>query len=493
MEEFEIVEQLRMGLRQRLLSQSHRFKLDESSSEEVMLQTLVADLYSSKSCDDAWNVLQIATGQLPSYRQVNELQIFSCIALNPSELFKRLLENMVVARGIAGLAPNTRLITGKNVVVIESSHLLSLNSGIQRVARTIAKSFVQNSSFVLLASMADGSGFTELNEAELDHLLQESYASPDKDLVPNGSPKFNVLLENCQILIPEVSKNKDFSSRLRALGAYSSNNTFFIGYDLIPILAPEYVAPIEIETFSHYLLATTESNAVICISNQTRNEFAGYFRARESVKSYLGKVETLTLPTDRPSLNGERKQKPAEAAELEKDGYFLCVGTIEPRKNQLKVAAAFNELWARGGKQKIVYVGRISDLVKSEFAKLTHNHLGTQVFHYEDLSDAELDWLYRNSTATIQVSNYEGFGLPIVESILHGKPVIVNAFGVQNELSNGRGGFAVPDQSVKSLAESIDSLSTNKSLISQLIEETSQAQLMSSNDYAQGLEEILRT
>jgi glycosyltransferase involved in cell wall biosynthesis len=491
MYDFEIVNRLRLGLRQRFDSNSVKPSADGKLDYGLALLALVNELYVSKSSEDAYKVLQTSTGQLPSYEQVNELQIYSCIALDADELFRRVLESMVIARGYAGLSTDTEFISGKNVLIIEQSHLLSLNSGIQRVTRMIAKEFASNTNFILLSVVPDGSGFTHLTEREKSHLLQKDFSSPDQDLDENISPDTNLILSNCRILVPEVTKNKDFASRLRALGAFSSNQTFFIGYDLIPILAPEFVAPIEIESFAHYLLATTESTAVVCISNQTRDEFLGYFKARETVKDYRGNVETLLLPA--PGKNMGLRKIPVESnvLSLENQGYFLCVGTIEPRKNQLKILSAFNELWARGGDQKIVFVGRISKLIESEFVKLAGNQLGRKVFHFEDISDSELDSLYDNAKATIQISSYEGFGLPVVESIIHCVPVVVNAYGVQNELSVGKGGYSVPDKSIESLVVAIDRLTNDSSLLSKLIEETSDAHFMSASDYAEGIQRVI--
>ena len=490
MHEFEIVQQLRTGLRARLLMQALGLEFDDSCTEESMLHALVSKLHSTKSHGDAWQVLQVATGQLPSYRQVQELQILSCIALDADELIRSIFENMVIARGLTGLAPATKIISDKNVVVFESSHLLSLNSGIQQVSRIIAKSFVLNPSFVLVSVTPDGSGFTEMTDLEKDHLLQQSFTSPDKDLIPNTSPSTNVLLSNCRVLIPEVTKSIEFASRLRSMGAFSDNEIFYVGYDLIPILAPEYVAPNEIESFAHYVLATTESSGIICISDQTKKEFAGYLKARKTVTDYEGALVTLPLPVV-PLQEAPDDFEPKEFKKLVKGSYFLCVGTIEPRKNQRKVVAAFNEFWAKGGKNQIVFVGRIASQSENSFQAEIEEDLDKRVFHFTDLPQDSLSWLYKNSLASIQVSDYEGYGLPVVESIAHGKPVIVNPFGVQFELAQGNGGLAVVDNSVTELANTLERISRDIELLSNLEIEAKNAIFPTIDDYANGIVRVL--
>ena len=489
---FEMVNLLKTNLQSRILLNREYSDFVSTQSVEQLLIEKVDSLYLSKDYADAWQIIILSTGELPTYKQVNKLQILSCIARDSRELYSSVQELMVEATGVAGLAPKTELIQGKNVIVIETSHILALNSGIQHVTRLIAKAFSSHPDFLLVATNSDGSGFTWLSQGELDHLLQESFTSPESDLKPNHEPHINLILEDCNILVPEVTKNLDFASRLRAIGAFTDNKTFFIGYDLIPILGPEYVSPVEIETFANYLLATSESTGIICISDQTRNEFNGYLKARETVADYNGKLLTLQLPVE-PRIRLLSSEVPGEFKSLVGESYFLCVGTIEPRKNQLRVIAAFEELWARGLRNPIVFVGRIAPTSENEFKQSIHNQLGAIIFHYSDIPQSDLDWLYQNCLATIQVSSYEGFGLPVVESISHGKPVLVNPFGVQFELAEGNGGLPVDDISVSAIADSLEKIAKNSELRKELSDQALNAKFPTIDDYARGIVKILNS
>jgi glycosyltransferase involved in cell wall biosynthesis len=59
------------------------------------------------------------------------------------------------------------------------------------------------------------------------------------------------------------------------------------------------------------------------------------------------------------------------------------------------------------------------------------------VFHYQDLSDAELGQLYEEANVLLQVSKYEGFGWPIVEANSHGTPAICSDEPVFREVGSG--------------------------------------------------------
>jgi glycosyltransferase involved in cell wall biosynthesis len=171
--------------------------------------------------------------------------------------------------------------------------------------------------------------------------------------------------------------------------------------------------------------------------------------------------------------------------------FFLCVGTIEPRKNQMRVVAAFNHFWANGGRLGVVFVGRLWRELESEFRDLAGENFGNRLFHFENISDSELIWLYKNAYATIQVSSYEGFGLPVIESISYGKPVIVNSYGVQNELAMGNGGLSTADQSIESLASAIERIASDKVLLATLVKQAQEAKFFNIDEYATELSEVL--
>jgi alpha-1,2-rhamnosyltransferase len=128
-----------------------------------------------------------------------------------------------------------------------------------------------------------------------------------------------------------------------------------------------------------------------------------------------------------PPKNGGADGVRATIADLEGREYYLMVGSIEPRKGQLTVLDAFEHLWRGGDTARLVIAGRIGwrfgEIVRriegSPFA-------GGQLVALHDASDAEVGWLYRHARAVVLASHAEGFGLPLVEAMHEGVPVLAS-------------------------------------------------------------------
>jgi O-antigen biosynthesis alpha-1,2-rhamnosyltransferase len=117
---------------------------------------------------------------------------------------------------------------------------------------------------------------------------------------------------------------------------------------------------------------------------------------------------------------------------------YLVVGTIEPRKNHALILDAFDSLWSKGAAVSLCIFGRLGwrseELVKRIRG---HNQFGRRLFWFESGKDAELDYAYRNASALIFASECEGFGLPLVEAMLYGLPVLASDIPVFREVGAG--------------------------------------------------------
>jgi glycosyltransferase involved in cell wall biosynthesis len=139
---------------------------------------------------------------------------------------------------------------------------------------------------------------------------------------------------------------------------------------------------------------------------------------------------------------------PLAGAELSKWGinrseFVLFVSTIESRKNHIGAFEAWINLIRDHGVQrepKLDCVGNrgwLNDMVYARLA--THDVLRSRVIMLSGLSDAELDLIYRSCLFTLYPSNYEGWGLPVTESLCYGKvPLVSDA----SSLPEAGGSFA---------------------------------------------------
>jgi glycosyltransferase involved in cell wall biosynthesis len=107
------------------------------------------------------------------------------------------------------------------------------------------------------------------------------------------------------------------------------------------------------------------------------------------------------------------------------EDFLLFVGTLEPRKNLAILLAAFEEfLRAHPRPIQLVLAGRKGWLVEDLFASLKRSAAAEKIVLTGYLSDVELCALYSSCTAFIYPSRYEGFGLPPLEAMACGAPVI---------------------------------------------------------------------
>jgi glycosyltransferase involved in cell wall biosynthesis len=201
-------------------------------------------------------------------------------------------------------------------------------------------------------------------------------------------------------------------------------------HDVIPMTAPEYFEAranrvhvkgvIEALTFADFILTTTEFN---------KRSLAEHLASRklDPLPVHLvplGHQFALSAPT-------ESKLSNIVGGILETE-YVLCVGTIEARKNPTYL---FNiwKMMVRSGRSNIpslVFVGRKGWLVQDFMHQLQAcNYLGGRILLVHDVTDIELDLLYRKCVLTMFPSFVEGWGLPVGESLAHGKICLCAAAG----------------------------------------------------------------
>lgn len=124
-------------------------------------------------------------------------------------------------------------------------------------------------------------------------------------------------------------------------------------------------------------------------------------------------------PRERPSVVG------STPSTRNGDDYWLAVGTLEPRKNYETLLDALDLYWARSPRPLPLRIagggGWKSDVLKSHLATLEAQGRLQRLGY---VSDAELTRLYAGTQALLFPSWHEGFGLPVLEAMSHGAPVI---------------------------------------------------------------------
>lgn len=144
--------------------------------------------------------------------------------------------------------------------------------------------------------------------------------------------------------------------------------------------------------------------------------------------------------------------------------FWLSVGTLEPRKNQKNLIRAYSQLVHRGVLDApLVLVGGIGWMMDDLSDFLREEGVEDKVRITGYVSEAQLLWLYRNCFGLVYPSLFEGFGLPVLEAMSQGVPVITSNVSSIPEVA-GKACLLVDPNEVNSIRDGMERLLTNKEL-----------------------------
>lgn len=161
------------------------------------------------------------------------------------------------------------------------------------------------------------------------------------------------------------------------------------------------------------------SDAIVCISKSTLKDLIEYFKMNNSSKNILCVYEGGYYNKNSQNIKYNVENIHNNILSVNNERYVLFLGTIEPRKNLSILIKAAPLL---KGKIKIVVCGKIGWEKRSIINKL---HNTENLYYYDYINEDEKIFLMRNSFCQVQPSIYEGFGLPVVESMQAGSIVLV--------------------------------------------------------------------
>jgi len=226
-------------------------------------------------------------------------------------------------------------------------------------------------------------------------------------------------------------------------------------HDISPVVHPEWFS-CGYATLYRILtpLAVLASARVIGVSEFVRNEIIDTYpnAATKTVTIHNG----VTPPAD-PGTPIE----PLTAGE-----FLLFIGAGNRRKNLQTLLSAYRQYWTRADNPSQL---ALAGPERNVFADLEYEPpAGVHALGY--VPDDQLGWLYRNATAFVFPSLYEGFGLPIVEAMHAGTPVITSNQGAMAEIA-GNAAHLVDPLDTAHLVKAIERILSEKSYREHLAEQ----------------------
>jgi glycosyltransferase involved in cell wall biosynthesis len=234
-----------------------------------------------------------------------------------------------------------------------------------------------------------------------------------------SSEEFVDLQPDCRVLVPELFYDPARVAFFRSLSEEQLNCFYFIIYDLLPFTHPEFfIAHAPQEIINGYTSVVRTARHVAFISSYTRDAY--YRRLLRKTCSSPGPVLPLGSDGlgDQPSGPALRSQRPK----------FTVIGTIEPRKNHALILDVFEPLHEIEG-LRLVFLGQLGwvDSLLAERVRSLAAGRCPGFEHHSNPSDELIRQHVLESWATIYISAAEGFGLPPVESLWLGTPVIASS------------------------------------------------------------------
>ena len=311
------------------------------------------------------------------------------------------------------------------------TYLTGLRTGVQRVVRNVVKASQEEGRKLgiecqpVILFYGRFRALDTFPDRRRSH--REIYYS--HPVVEPGAGDLLLLLDS-PFYLPIWAAVKRAKSRGAAVGT--------IIYDLIPITHPRYVPQPLDQAVKGWLEGVIDnSDFVLTISRTIADEFENFIR---SYRPRAGKemiIDTFPPGSDLDELGrGEKVRKELEQVfdMAGKGNVYLTVGTIAPHKNHKCLLDAFEELWRESLKVRVCLAGKIGWFCDELVERIrTHPRYGRRLFMFNDLSDTELDYSYRSARALISPSFVEGFGLPLIEGLRYGLPVLASDIPVHRE------------------------------------------------------------
>jgi len=146
--------------------------------------------------------------------------------------------------------------------------------------------------------------------------------------------------------------------------------------------------------------------------------------------------------------------------------YLLFVGTLEPRKNLVRLVRAYRRAATSGLPHALVLAGPLGWHHQGLLRELALSGPG-EVFLTGPLSPSQRDALYRQAAAFVYPALYEGFGLPVLEAMARGLPSICSNTSSLPEVA-GDAAIGVDPRSVREIAAAIEAVLTDRALADRL-------------------------
>jgi len=206
-----------------------------------------------------------------------------------------------------------------------------------------------------------------------------------------------------------------------------------------------------------------KADKIIAVSNSTKNDIIKFY------PEYIDKIKVIHEGVEPQFFPRNEKEIKEKLNRYKIDfKYILLLGTLEPRKNILRAIDAFIKLKQNKDiEEKLVIVGRKGWLYKEILERINEMSFSSDVVFPGFVEDDDLPFLYSGAEIFLYPSLYEGFGLPILEAMACGTPIITSEYSSLPEVA-GNAAILIDSTKTEEIAKALERLSGNRGLREEL-------------------------
>ena len=349
------------------------------------------------------------------------------------------------------------------------------NTGVQRVTRRLAAALERRGVEVVPVRWdAAARRIAPISDADAEALAR--FDGPPV----RPRPPLPERLAGEWLLLPEIALGDSAPEGgplgfARGLGM----RTAAVFYDLIPEKMPENYPAVALEALHVYWSDFASADLALPISWSVAADLARWLSGRSL---HLPAILPCPLAGD---VGGPRATEPPAVPVGEEALRLIAVGTWEPRKNYPRLLRALLAAQRRSARRiELVLIGRRAGFTEldAEIERLAAA-TGTELLDHAE--EAELHRRQRNAHAAVFASWEEGFGLPVLESLWHGRPCLCHHGSAMAEVAPGGGTLLVDMLDEDALAAALLRLAGEPGLLARLGAEAVARPIRSWDDYAE--------
>lgn len=235
-------------------------------------------------------------------------------------------------------------------------------------------------------------------------------------------------------------------------------------HDLIFLRYPKYYNAVDVSIYKRKAqMACDKADRIIAISQQTAEDITNFLQIAPEKIEVVYQGNHSIFNTKYSSTEFQAVKQKYQLPEK----FILNVGTIEERKNLLLIVKAM-ALLSPAVRIPLVVVGRKTPYYEDVVAAVKNANLERDVLFLSGVSFSDLPAIYQSAQLFIYPSVFEGFGIPLVEAITSGVPVITSTGSCFREAA-GAGGIYVYPADAEAMAKAIAMLLTDEQKRSNLV------------------------